>query len=195
MASQPKRRYTLEEYLELERTSEEKYEFWNGEIFAMSAGSRNHDEVTGNVYGLLINQLHGKGCRVYTAGMQIKTSAALPYRYSDGSVVCGPVEMEKYNGCDLLLNPTLIYEVLSPTTEAYDRGLKFTYYKSIPSFKEYLLIAQDRPYVTHFVKQSEKEWTQREYNDRSEIITLSSVDRSLPLNEIYRDVELVPNER
>jgi len=113
MASEPKRRYTLEEYLELERTSEEKYEFWNGEIFAMSGGSRNHDEVTGNVYSWLVNQLQGKGCRVYTAGMQIKTSAALPYRYSDGSVVCGPVELEKFNGCDLLVNPILIYEVLS----------------------------------------------------------------------------------
>ena len=77
-----------------------------------------------------------------------------------------------------------------PTTEAYDRGLKFTYYKSIPSLKEYLLIAQDRPYVTHFIKQSEKEWTQREYSGLSEIIELVSIDCVRPLSEIYRDAEL-----
>ena len=190
MASELKRRYTLEEYLALERESDEKHEFWNGEIFAMSGGTLPHDLIMDNVFNRLHSQLIDKDCRVFSSNRQIKVPIAPPYRYADGSVVCGKVEAEPFNGCDLLVNPVLLYEVLSPTTEAYDRGLKFTYYKSIPTLKEYLLIAQDRPYVTHFIKRSEQEWTQREYNSLSDIIELFSVDCTLPLSEIYRDVEL-----
>ena len=147
-------------------------------------------EVIGNVYRALSNRLDGKGCRVYTAGMQIKVPTGSPYLYADGSVVCGQIEFETLNGCDLLVNPTLLYEVLSPSTETYDKAYKFTTYKFISSFKEYLLIAQDRPHVVHFLKRSESEWTQREYTNLSDVITLSSIDCSLPLNEIYRDVAL-----
>ncbi|HZS48025.1 MAG TPA: Uma2 family endonuclease [Blastocatellia bacterium] len=190
MASNPKHRYTLAEYLALERESEEKYEFWNGEVFTVSGGTLAHDVITGNLYFSLSNCLNGRGCRVYTSGMQIKTPAAPPYRYADGSVTCGKAEIEEFNEGDLLMNPILIFEVLSPTSEARDRGLKFTHYKSIPSFKEYLLMAQDRINVSHFLKHSEKEWTQREYTDLAETIDLYSVDCSLPMTEIYRDVEL-----
>lgn len=189
MSTQPKDRYTIEEYLALERESEVKYEYWDGEIFAMSGGTLLHDQIMGNTDDLLRNELRGRECRVFTNNMQIKVPAAPPYRYGDGSVVCGQVEVERFNGADLLVNPVLIIEVLSPTTEAYDRGDKFTYYKSIPSFREYLLIAQHRPHVTHYVKSDTGKWDYEEINDLGSSIYLTSIDCSLALADIYRDVE------
>lgn len=126
MSTERRRRYSLEEYLALERESEVRHEFWNGEIFAMSGGTLGHDHIMGNVFDSLRMSLRAKDCRVFTNNMQIKVPAAPPYRYADGSVVCGKVEVERFNGNDLLLNPVLIVEVLSPTTEAFDRGDKFT---------------------------------------------------------------------
>lgn len=189
MSTQPKDRYTIEEYLALERESEVKYEYWDGEIFAMSGGTLAHDLTMWNASNSLGTQLAGKDCRVFTDNMQIKVPAAPPYRYADGSVVCGTIEVERFNGADLLLNPILIIEVLSPSTEAYDRGDKFTYYKSIPSFREYLLIAQHRPHVTHYVKSDGGKWDYEEINDLGSSIYLTSIDCSLALADLYRDVE------
>lgn len=189
MSTQPKHRYTIEEYLALERESEVKYEYWDGEIFAMSGGTLLHDQLMGNTDDLLRNELRGRDCRVFTNNMQIKVPAAPPYRYGDGSVVCGQVEVERFNGADLLVNPVLIVEVLSPSTEAYDRGDKFTYYKSIPSFREYLLIAQHRPHITHYVKSDSGKWDYEETNDLASSVYLTTIDCSLALTDIYRDVE------
>src|SRR5262249_27091320 len=158
MSAETKRRYSLEEYLAMERGSESRLEFWDGELFSMSGGTLAHERIIGTTFNLLGRQLAGSGCEVIGIGMQIKSPSAPPYRYADGSVACGKVEVERFNGNDLLLNPVLIYEVLSPSTEAYDRGDKFTHYKSIPSLREYLLIAQHRPHVTHFVKQDDGTW-------------------------------------
>ncbi|MBS1788193.1 MAG: Uma2 family endonuclease [Acidobacteria bacterium] len=188
MSAEPKKVYTLEEYLALERESEIRHEYLNGEILDMSGGTLNHDLTMGNVFDLMRQRLLGKTCQVFTANMQIKTPALLPYRYADGSVVCGGVEVEQFNGCDLLLNPVLVWEVLSKNTEAYDRGDKFTYYKSIPSLKEYLLIAQHRPHVTHYTKQNERIWYREEFNDRNESVYLPSLEVTLQLSEIYQDV-------
>ncbi len=188
MSAEPKRIYTMEEYLALERESEVKHEFRNGEVFTMSGGTLNHDLVMGNIFDLMRSKVRDKGCKALTNNVQIKTPAMLPYRYADGSVVCGKIEVEVFNGCDLLLNPVLIWEVLSPSTEAYDRGDKFTYYKSIPSLKEYLLIAQHRPHITKYAKQTERIWYREEFNDLGESVELSSLDCVLPLNEVYQDV-------
>lgn len=188
MSADPKKIYTLEEYLALERESEVRYEFRDGEVFDMSGGTLNHDVTMGNLYDLLRKRLLGKTCQVFTGNMQIKTPALLPYRYADGSVVCGKVEIERFNGCDLLINPVLVWEVLSASTEAYDRGDKFTYYKSIPSLKEYLLIAQHRPHVTQYIKQNERIWYREEYNDPGESVYLPSLEVTLQLQEIYQGV-------
>ena len=189
MSTQPKRRYTLEEYLNLERDSEIKYEFWDGEVFAMSGGTLEHDRIMGNLFDLLSRELRERDCQVFTNNMQIKVPAATPYRYADASVVCGKVEVERLNSNDLLLNPVLIIKVLSRSTEAYDRGDKFTYYKSIPSFREYLLIAQHRPHVTHYVKQAGDQWTYGEINDLAATLHLISLGLTLPLNDIYNSVD------
>jgi Uma2 family endonuclease len=189
VSTQPKHRYTLEEYLALERESEVKYEYWDGEIFAMSGGTLAHDVIMVNAGNHLQALLMDKSCRFFSNNMQIKVPAAPPYRYADGSVVCGKIEVERFNGADLLINPVLIIEVLSPSTEAYDRGDKFTYYKSIPSFREYLLIAQHRPHITHYVKSENGRWDYEEANDLEATIYLTTVECTLALSEVYANVE------
>ena len=189
MSAESQRRYTLEEYLALERESEVKYEFWNGEVFAMSGGTLSHEIIIGNVLSCFRSRIQGR-CRTFSSGMQIKVPSAPPYRYADGSVVCGKVEVERYNGTDLLINPVLIYEVLSSSTEAYDRGDKFTWYKSIPSLREYLLVAQHRPHITHYAKQNDGAWSYAEINDLDASLELRSVDLTLKLSDVYQDVEL-----
>jgi Uma2 family endonuclease len=193
MSAETKRRYTLEEYLALERQSDERLEFWDGEIFAMSGGTLGHECVMGNAFALFRVHLRGSECTVFGSNMQIKVPSAPPYRYADGSVVCGKVEVERFNGVDLLLNPVLIYEVLSPSTEAYDRGDKFTHYKSIQSLREYLLIAQHRPHITHYVRQDDGSWSYSEINGLDGTVYLPSLDVTLKLGDIYQNVEFESN--
>src|SRR5919199_2142128 len=188
MAANPERRYTLEEYFELERTSEERYEYWNGEIFCMSGVSEEHAEIETNLIVSLKLKLRGHGCRVFPANVRIKVPIAPPYRYADLSALCGEAEFEEIGGVDGLTNPTLIVEVLSPSTEAYDRGDKFTHYKSIPTLREYLLVAQHRPHVTHLYKQADGTWIHTEANDLASTVELSSLNCELPLSEIYQGV-------
>ena len=192
MAANPERRYTLEEYLELDRTSEERFEFWNGEVFCMSGGSEAHVEIESNLIAFLKPQLRDRGCRVFPAEMRIKVPSAPPYRYADFSALCGKAEFEEIGGVDALLNPTLIVEVLSDSTEAYDRGDKFSRYKSIPTLREYLLVAQHRPHVTLLFKQDDGKWIHEDVNDLEASVHLRSLDFELPMSEIYRDVTFDP---
>jgi len=189
MSAQIKPRYSLEDYFELERTSEEKWEWFNGEVFCMSGVSPNHGLVEINFAALLSNKLEGGNCRVFPADIRIKTPAAPPYRYADLSVLCGRPIYENIGGVETLTNPELIVEVLSRSTEAYDRGDKFTYYKSIPSLREYLLVAQHRPHISQFVKQSDDSWNQTEVNDLAASLYLPSIDCTLALNEVNRGIE------
>src|SRR3989440_7485426 len=155
MSAQTKPRYTLEEYFELERKSEERYEYWDGEVFCMSGVSPEHDQIESNLNFHLRAKLTGRNCRVFLANMRIKVPSAPPYRYADLSALCGEAQFEEIGGVRAVTNPTLMIEVLSSSTEAYDRGDKFTHYKSISSFNEYLLVAQHRPHVTQFFRQSD----------------------------------------
>jgi Uma2 family endonuclease len=188
VAANPERRYTLEEYLELDRTSEERFEFWDGEVFCMSGGSRSHDRIIINCIVNLSARLNASGCRVFSADMRIRVPSAPPYRYGDLSVLCGEANFEEVSGVDTLVNPLLIVEVLSDSTEAYDRGDKFTHYKSIPTLREYLLVAQHRPHVTHLFKQDDGRWIHTEANDLEASLRLRSLGCELPLSEVYRDV-------
>jgi Uma2 family endonuclease len=188
MAANPERRYTLEEYLELDRTSEERLEFWDGEVFCMSGASEWHYEIEGNVFAFLKSQLRERGCRVFTGNVRVKVPSAPPYRYADVSALCGEAKFEEIGGVDALVNPQLIVEVLSPSTEAYDRGDKFSHYKSIPTLGEYLLVAQHRPHVTRLSKQDDGVWIHTELNDLGSTLELASLGCELPLSEIYRGV-------
>lgn len=193
MAANPKRKYTLEEYFDLELSTNERFEYFDGEIFAMSGVSENHAQVEGNSYLELRLALRDRQCRVFPANMRIKVPSLPPYRYADVSATCEKPVFEKIGGVDVVTNPTLIIEVLSDSTEAYDRGDKFTHYKSIPSLKEYLLIAQHRPHITQYVKQEDGSWSYSEVNELSASIQLASIDCVLELSEIYRDVTFPEN--
>ena len=188
MAANPERRYTLEEYLELDRTSEERLEFWDGEVFCMSGGSRSHDRIIINCIVKLSASLDTSKCQVFSNDMRIRVPSAPPYRYGDLSALCGEAELEEVSGVDTLFNPQLIVEVLSPSTEAYDRGDKFSHYKSIPTFREYLLVAQHRPYVTHLFKDEDGKWIHEEVKDLDSSVRLHSLGCELPMSEIYSGV-------
>ncbi|MDX2040880.1 MAG: Uma2 family endonuclease [Acidobacteriota bacterium] len=188
MSAQPKMQYSLEEYFELDRKSDERLELWNGEIFSMSGVSREHATVEMNVSITLGARLRAKSCQLFPANVRIKVPSLPPYRYSDLSALCGKAQFEKIGGVDTLINPSLIIEILSPSTEAYDRGDKFTYYKSIPSFCEYLLIAQHRPHISQFIKQSDGTWLFHEYNSLADTIRLQSLSCEMTLSEIYQDI-------
>ena len=192
MAANPERRYTLEEYLELDRTSEERLEFWGGEVFCMSGGSEEHYDIEANIHSFLNTSLRARGCRVFTGNARIKVPSAPPYRYADVSAVCGKAEFEEIGGAAALVNPQLLVEVLSDSTERYDRVDKFTHYKSIPTLREYLLVSQKRPHVTHLFKDEDGQWIHTEANDLESSIRLHSLDCDLPMSEIYRDVSFEP---
>lgn len=188
LTTHPKQKHTLEEYLEMDRKSESRLEYWNGEIFDMSGVSPEHAQIEVNVTIHLGSGLAARGCRVFPANVGLKVPSLPPYRYADLSALCGQPEYETAGGVKALTNPSLIVEVLSDSTEAYDRGDKFTYYKSIPSFREYLLIAQHRPHVTQFVRQDDGSWKYLEANDLSNIVKLVSVNYELPLARIYENL-------
>jgi Uma2 family endonuclease len=188
MSSQPTHKYTLEEYFALELASEERYEFWNGEVFSMSGASLAHNQIARNIGTKLDTELRARGCQSFPADLRVKVPTYPPYRYPDLTALCGQPEIERIGGLDMLVNPALIVEVLSPSTEAFDRGDKFTHYKSIASFSEYILVAQHRPHVSQFVRQENGVWSFMEFNDMSDSVRCASVPCVLALNEIYRDV-------
>lgn len=192
MTAERKSYYTLTEYLALEKASAEKYEYWDGQVFCMSGGSQAHADIADNVFALLRSQLASRNGRAMTGAIPVKTFLVPPYKYPDASVTCGEREFEKIDGIDLLTNPILLVEVLSPHTERLDRGPKFTLYKAIPSFREYLLISQDEPACTQFVKQDNGEWLPHQVAGLDSSIYLPSIACTLALNEVYQDVKLSP---
>lgn len=186
--SPPKHFYTLNEYFALERVGDARYEYYNGEIFCMSGGSKRHGEIAGNIHGELHALVKGRRCRALTADIPIKTPTLPPYRYPDVSVVCGEPEYEKNQGIDVLINPVLIVEVLSPQTEAFDRKEKFEAYKALESVREYLLVAQNAPHITRFVRQETGEWKRFDVGSLDAILTLEAIDCQLALADVYANV-------
>ncbi len=185
MSAVPKRRLTPEEYLAQERRAQFKSEFYRGETFVMAGATRAHILVSGNVARESGNQLKDRPCEVYQSGMRVNISRTGLYAYPD--VVCGEPHFED-EVHDTLQNPTVLFEVLSKSTELYDRGIKSASYRRIPSLKEYVLIAQDRPQVERYVRQPDGSWLLREASELTESITLESVGVVLSLAEIYRPV-------
>jgi len=189
------RKYTLEEYAELEKKSEEKLEFYDGDVWSMAGASPKHETIVVNLSAELRNNFRGRGCRVFGSNLKVKVPICPPYRYPDVTALCGQPVYENFYGLEVLVNPSLIVEVLSPSTESFDLTDKFTYYKSIETFTEYLLISQDRPHVVLYTKQDEQVWLHREYNDLSAIVYLSSLDCEISLAEIYLDIEFEETNR
>ena len=187
MVAQLKATLSEEEYLAQERAGDTKHEYRSGEIVAMVGASREHNLIAGDTYATLHGQLRKRPCEVYMNDMRLKVAAAGKYLYPDIMVVCGePRFADDY--VDNLLNPTVIIEVLSPSTEAYDRGEKFEHYRTIESLREYLLIAQDRYHIDHFVRQDDGLWVLSDATGLEAMIALPSIGCVLPLAEVYENV-------
>lgn len=185
MTAVPKEKLTLEEYFELDRNSEANYEYFDGEIFEMSGVSPNHATIEINLITKTNPAANKKGCRLFPANLRIKVPTLPTYRYPDLSVVCGEAKFEEIGGLQCLVNPVLLVEILSDSTESYDRGEKFRQYKSIESFREYILVSSDSKNVTHFLKHSERFWLQSDY-ETGESLRVETLDFDLNVDEIYQ---------
>lgn len=189
MSTQPKRFITPEEYLVLERASEARHEYYAGEMFAMGGASRAHVLIVGNLIASLTLQLRGKPCEVLGIDMRVKLDKSGLYTYPDIAVACGDIKFEDRH-LDTLINPTVIIEVLSPSTEAYDRGKKFEKYRELESLQEYLLVAQDRVHVEHYRRQNDGEWILAETSILDASLRLPTIDCQLALRDVYDKVDL-----
>jgi Uma2 family endonuclease len=179
---------TLDDYLEIERASEFRNDYVNGQIIAMSGESISHGRIKSNVLREISLHLKGKPCEAFTSDMKVKVEGVSPFKYPDVVVVCGKPELYDARK-DLLLNPLVIIEVLSPSTEAVDRGEKFDLYQTISSLKYYILIAQDRSSVTVMTRQSNNRWELELITDVNASLVILDLDCEIPLHEIYDRVE------
>jgi|SRR5215831_10412515 len=173
-----------EEYLRRERLAEYKSEYLNGEIFAMSGASREHNLITVHIGSEFDRQLRGRSCEAYTSDMRVKVRSNGLYTYPDVIVVCGEPHFEDKE-VDTLLNPTLLVEVLSRSTEKYDRIAKTSYYRTIDSLQEHLLVAQNEIRFEQYTKQSDGQWLFSEYLSRDNVVDLPSIECTLKLSDVY----------
>lgn len=183
----PRHRYTLEEYFALERVGEARYEYWDGEIVCMSGGSRRHYLISDDLHAGLSALLKGRGCRAFTGGMPVKTPSLPPYRYPDAGAVCGEMKFENTEGIDVLTNPVLVIEVLSPGTEHLDKEEKRRAYQKISTLKEYLIFAQDAPHATQYIRQGRR-WVRCDLGGLDVSLELSSIDCRVSLRDVYAGV-------
>ena len=186
-----KPRLTPEEYLEIERKAEMKSEYIDGEMFAMSGVSFEHNTIVTNLIVEMGNQFEGRPCHVNALDLRVKVSATGMYAYPDVIAFCGKPELEDKH-LDTLLNPQVIIEVLSESTEAYDRGKKFAHYKTIGTLREYILISQTEYRVEKFSRRDNGAWDYTDYTDPRSSVELTSVACRLVLSRVYRNVEFEP---
>ncbi|AUB81059.1 Uma2 family endonuclease [Candidatus Thiodictyon syntrophicum] len=192
MSLQPKPRLQFADWLAAERASDQgRTEFLDGEVFAMAGASEAHNLIAGNVYGELRTAFKGRPCYVYTSDMKVRIESANLGTYPDVMAVCGERRFWD-DRRDVITNPTLIVEVLSDSTESYDRGDKFAYYRSLPSLSAYLLLSQHRVGAELFLRQGGGDWLLRTYSDLRDGIPLTALDALLPLSEVYDKVEFGP---
>ena len=188
MATQPKTFITPEQYLEIERAAEFKSEYYGGEMFAMSGARRGHNLIVWNLAGELGQQLRKRPCEAYQHDMRVRVSATGLYAYPDTVIVCGEPQFLDATQ-DTLLNPTVIVEVLSPSTEAYDRGRKFELYRTIPSLTHYLLVASEWMSAESFTRQEEGGWLLTGATLPEDAIDLPAVGVRFTLADLYEKVE------
>jgi len=181
------RRFTVEEYLALERAADFKSEYFNGIIYAMAGSSPEHSAITTNITGVIYGQLADKPCQTYSNDMKVRASPEGLFAYPDLSVVCGAPQFHDEKR-DVLINPVVIVEVLSDSTEAYDRGKKFIQYRHLDSLQDYLLIAQDEACIEHYSRQSADTWLLTTARRLDATLYVASIDCTLALAGIYRNV-------
>lgn len=183
-ATSAERVMSPEQYLAFERAAEFKHEYWHGELFAMAGASRRHNLLVGNLVYLLNSALRDRPCEVYPSDMRVSGAAGDVYTYPDVSVVCGEPTFGDQAG-DTLLNPRVIVEVLSDSTEAYDRGKKFEHYRGIASVQHYLLVAQDQPLIELYTRQVDGTWSLADRR-MGDAVVLSALGCELAVADVYR---------
>ncbi len=183
-----KRYYTIEEYLALEEKADSKSEYIDGEIIPMAGGSDSHNQIALNFSTELNFAFKRQNYKVYISDMRLWIQKRGIYTYPDVMVIAGEPEFFE-NRRDIITNPKVIIEVLSKSTESYDKEDKFKAYRTIPSFEEYLLIEQDRIYVEHYSKKSNKRWSLQKYDDKNEKISLKTIPFEITLQDLYNKVK------
>jgi Uma2 family endonuclease len=194
MSTVPKHFITPEEYLLRERKAEFRSEYFRGEMFAMAGASANHNLIVLNAGSQLREQLKKKPCRVYPSDLKLRIEATGLYTYPDISVVCGEPQIESDSG-DVLLNPVVLVEVLSDSTEGYDRGKKFEHYRTIPGLEHYVLIAQDRYSIDCFTRSNDGSWNLTSCQGLDEKIMLDAIESELFGTEVYDKVVFASSKR
>ena len=187
MVAQPIATMTEEEYLAFERASETRHEFLDGRVYAMTGASIRHGRIVGNTFSSVHTRLRGGPCEAITNDLRVRVSASRLNTYPDIVIICGEPQLTD-DHLDTLLNPTILIEVLSPSTEAYDRGAKWVHYQQIESLQEYVLIAQDSPRVDHYVRQGDGSWRYSATIGLEPAVDLPSIGYSLQLADIYENV-------
>jgi len=180
---------TPAEYLAFERQSQERHEYYGGELRLMAGASRKHNIISLNIASLLREKLRGKPCRPFMSDMRVRIASAQRYFYPDIAVICGA---EAFVEEDIATDATVIIEVLSDSTEALDRGEKFESYQCLPSLQDYVLVSQNKMRLEHFHKLAQNEWQYSVLNQPNEVLRLDALGVQIPLKEIYADVELNP---
>lgn len=183
-----KRIYTAEEYLELELAAETRSEYRDGDIIPMTGGTPNHNDISGNLYILLKSALKGKDYRIFYADQRLRIPAVNLYTYPDVMVVPKPLELQTGRR-DTVVNPCFIAEVLSKSTQNYDRSEKFAAYRTIPTFQEYLLVDQHRVHVEHHVKTAVNQWLFSEYDDPSVILSFNAFEVQIQIADLYENID------
>ena len=186
---QKKKQYFFpEEYFEMEEAAEYKSEYYHGEIFAMSGASFNHNITAGNTFASLHSSLSDSDCTVFTSDMKIQVDEDRHYTYPDISIACGDIEFAK-NRNDTIINPIVIFEVLSESTMDYDRGAKFAAYKNISSLKDYILIDQYTCHVEYFYKNEDGKWSLDEFKNLNDTLKIRTLGIELSLKTVYNRVK------
>ncbi|HEV2946480.1 MAG TPA: Uma2 family endonuclease [Gemmataceae bacterium] len=194
MSTAPTRLLSPQEYLAQERQADFKSEYFRGEVFAMAGATYEHTLIKDNLAREAGNRLKGSPCRVLTSDMRVKVSTTGLYTYPDIAIVCDKPQFED-DVFDTLLNPRAIVEILSDSTEKYDRGAKFGHYRQIPGLQEYVLVAQDRALVERFTRQADDSWVLTVFEGLSQTFGFASVPARIPLTEIYSGVEFPEQSR
>lgn len=182
---------TEDEYLALERASEVKHEYINGEMIAMAGATYRHNVIASNIHGMLWSRLRGKPCRALQSDQRVGITETGAYTYPDVSVVCGGPEFHPKDDW-VVCNPTILVEVLSKSTAEYDRTAKFAHYRHLPSLREYLLVEQKERRVQHYRRIESGEWLFTEYTEGD--VKLPTLELTLPVDEIYDGVDELPLE-
>lgn len=187
MSAIPKKKFTVEEYIEFDNSTEGRFEFFDGEVFEVSGAHPNHALLESKLGFLIQSKIDRSKCFVFASTLRLVVPKLPPFRYADLTALCGKPEYQTIGGLPCLTNPSLIIEILSPSTEKFDQTEKLVGYKSIPSFNEYLLVSQNQKLIIQYTKHNGRFWLQTEYGD-GETLRLKSLGVELSVDEIYQGI-------